>query len=74
MEIWTYLVVTANDTGGWVSTGDSSLSFTTEPVAAVLNAAGEKGWELISAPAQAQPGIQYVFKRPVDIGEDGPPA
>jgi hypothetical protein len=70
MVIWTYLVV-EQQSSGWSLTGDSSLSFAEgDGLAAVLTAAGERGWELAVAPSAATTGTVYIFKRPADIGED----
>ena len=70
MVIWTYLVV-EQQSFGWSVTGDSSLAFGEgDGLAAVLTAAGERGWELAVAPGAASAGAVYIFKRPADIGED----
>jgi hypothetical protein len=70
MVIWSYLVLVQGPPG-WVVAGDSSLSFDDQlPLADVLNAAGEKGWELTAGLPASSGGTTLVFKRPVDIGEE----
>ncbi len=68
--IWNYLVV-EQLSSGWNAVGDSSLAFKkSNSLGEVLGAAGEKGWELAAASGIASEGAVYIFKRPVDIGED----
>jgi hypothetical protein len=70
MVIWAYLVVERQNPG-WSVTGDLNLSFGDQDgLADVLNAAGERGWELANAPAAPSSDAVYIFKRPVDVGED----
>jgi hypothetical protein len=72
--IWSYLVVTQLN-GGWASTGAPSLLFERDArVGDVLNKAGEQGWELVAATGVSDAGAEYIFKRPVDIGEEEPGA
>ena len=71
MQIWSYLVVTHPASTGWHAAGDSSLRFAAgDALDAVLSQAGERGWELVAGAGTHGPGAQYIFKRPVDIGED----
>lgn len=70
MVIWNYLVV-EQLSSGWKAVGDSSLTFKKgNSLGEVLGAAGEKGWELAAASGPGSDGAVYIFKRPVDIGED----
>jgi hypothetical protein len=70
MVIWSYLVIVQGNSG-WVVAGDSSLSFDDQvSLADVLNAAGERGWELTGGLPAGSGGTTFIFKRPVDIGEE----
>ena len=70
MVIWTYLVV-GQQPSGWNAVGDSSLAVEKgHALADILQAAGEKGWELSAVSSDGSSGPVYIFKRPVDIGED----
>lgn len=70
MVIWSYLVIEQRN-AGWSVAGDSTLSFGDQvTLTEVLNAAGEKGWELTGLTAANAGAVTYVFKRQVDIGED----
>lgn len=69
MVIWSYLVIEQRNPG-WSVAGDSSLSFGDQvALADVLNAAGEKGWELTGLCGASSGGVTHIFKRQVDIGE-----
>ena len=70
MVIWSYLVI-VHGNPGWAVAGDSSLSFGHQvSLADVLNAAGERGWELTGGLPASSGGATFIFKRPVDIGEE----
>jgi hypothetical protein len=68
--IWNYLVV-EQVSSGWNVVGDAGLAIKkSNSLGEVLGAAGEKGWELAAASGPGSEGAVYIFKRPVDIGED----